>query len=115
MNRVIVCGSRTWEDVGAIRARLLLLDPRTTIVVGGAPGADKLAEQAAYELGFLVEIHEAQWNTYGRRAGYVRNSEMAAAGASLVIAFWDGHSKGTANMLDQAAFYGIPYEVIKAD
>lgn len=111
--RVIVCGSRSWTDRGTILARLIQLDPHVTIVHGDARGADRLAAEVAATLGFSVEAFPAEWDLYGRRAGHIRNNKMAAAGASLVIAFWDGRSKGTQNMLDQAAFYGIPYEVIR--
>lgn len=113
--RVIVCGSRTWTDWLMIADRLGRLPAGSTVVHGGAKGADLIAARCAERLHLEVEPHPARWDKYGKRAGHIRNSEMGALGADLVIAFWDGHSKGTQNMLDNAAFYGIPYEVIQED
>lgn len=114
MGRVIVCGSRTWRDREIIHDRLSKLPPGTTIVVGGALGADTIAEEEAYVLGHKVELHKAQWSLYGRKAGFVRNSDMADRGASLCIAFWDGISTGTQHMIDQAKRRRIPVEVIES-
>lgn len=110
--RVIVCGSRRWHDRQRIADRLGDLPGDTTIVHGGAQGADRLAMQEAQKWGLLVEEHRAEWGTYGKRAGLLRNTHMAVLGANLCIAFWDGRSTGTQHMIDQARERGIPVEVI---
>lgn len=71
-----------------------------------------IASQEAQKLGLLVERHPADWERHGKRAGYLRNREMAELGADLVLAFWDGQSKGTMHMVDLAEEYGIPFELI---
>ena len=117
--RVIVCGSRGWHDRGRITDRLAPLPDDTVIVVGYNPakdtpkGVDRIAYQEAQKLGLLVEPHPADWDgPDGKRAGFVRNEEMARLGADLCIAFWDGRSSGTADMMRRAEQHGIAVEVI---
>ncbi len=110
--RVIVCGSRTWKDADKIRERLAKLPERTLIVHGDALGADNLAASEAALMGLLLEPHPAYWKRHGKRAGIIRNEEMAELGAQLCIAFWDGKSKGTHHMLRAAARRAIPTEIV---
>lgn len=114
--RVIVCGSRRWTDRKAIADRLadLVLEhaPDYPVIVhGAARGADRIAEDEAGKAGLVTEPHPADWDRHGKRAGVIRNEEMAALGANLCIAFWDGQSTGTADMLERARKHGIPTEV----
>lgn len=109
--RVIVCGSRKWTDREAISSRLFDLGP-SIIVHGNAAGADRIAGQEAQKLGLLVEPHPADWERHGNQAGPIRNNEMALAGADLCIAFWDGQSAGTKDMMARAKLRGIPVEVV---
>lgn len=117
-HRVIVCGSRHWRDRKKIVDRLFYLPANTVIAVGYNPdkdapkGADRLGYQEAEKLGLTVEPHPALWDQHGKKAGFVRNREMAEAGAVLCIAFWDGLSTGTLDMMTQAVKHGIPVEVI---
>lgn len=114
-HRVIVCGTRRWSDRERIAYVLseLQIDRGWTplIVHGAARGADRIAGEEAGKLGFHTEEHPAQWDLLGKRAGFVRNEEMAKAGASLCIAFWDGSSVGTQHMMDLAERYGIPTQI----
>lgn len=110
--RVIICGSRTWTDVEAIRALLKTLPPDTVIIHGAAPGADTIAGHEAHALGFEVEAHPADWERRGRAAGPIRNREMLDSGVDRVYAFrTDGRSPGTDNMVRQAAAARVYVEV----
>jgi hypothetical protein len=109
--RVIVCGSRDWNDREAIAERIIAL-PVDAVVVHAARGADRIAEQEAQKAGLLVEAHPADWSRYGKSAGHVRNEEMAALGADLCLGFWDGRSEGARSMLKKAEAHGIPVEVV---
>lgn len=115
--RVIVCGSRRWRDRQAIIDRLAdLPDPGSvTIVHGNAQGADRIAHQEAQKLGLLVDVWPADWGSLGKRAGVIRNGLMAASGADLCIAFWDGQSKGTLDMMKKAEAAGIPVECVRKE
>jgi hypothetical protein len=109
--RVIVCGSRGWRDKGQIVDRLAQLPTDATVVHGDARGADRLAADAAKRLGLAVEPHPADWRWHRKQAGVLRNAEMAEAGADLCIAFWDGQSPGTLDMIERAQAHGIPVEI----
>jgi hypothetical protein len=111
--RVLVCGSRGWTDYEAILRRLTqIAEGRPTIVHGAASGADTLADDAAKTLNLTVERYPADWATYGKRAGFIRNERMLDTGVDLVIAFWDGRSRGTQHTIEGARRRGIPVEVI---
>lgn len=114
--KVLVCGSRSWSDYDAIyRALRDLVDERGQFVVihGAARGADRLAGAAAARLGLEVIEYPAQWERYGRRAGFVRNEQMLAQAPDLVVAFHEGGSRGTAHTIARARAAGI--EVIVHD
>jgi len=106
--RVIVCGSRGWSDGGVIESDLAALVAGTTIVHGGARGADSLAEEAARGLRRPTEAHPANWARYGKSAGPRRNAEMVEAGADLCLAYrLDGPSRGTDDMVQRCRAHGI--------
>jgi hypothetical protein len=127
--RVIVCGSRRWWNRRAIEYRLGELPGDTIIVVGYNPekdtpkGADRIAYQEAQKLGLTIECHPADWDGYthedfkrfGKKgAGRKRNEEMAEVGARLCLAFWDGLSTGTDDMMKRALAHEIPVEQVIA-
>jgi len=65
----------------------------------------------ANERGYPIKQFPADWNKYGKSAGYKRNEEMAKY-ADALIAFWDGKSKGTKHMIDLAKRYGLKVKVV---
>lgn len=84
---------------------------------GTARGADKLGELYAERVGVHIYRFPADWDTYGKSAGYRRNAEMAkfASGENnvgVLIAFWDGKSRGTKHMIDLAKRYGLKVHVV---
>ena len=106
--RVIVTGGRYYDDVLTLSHVLDVLRRNVTLVHGDCPtGADALAD--AYWLTWGVkcpERHPADWKRWGKRAGFVRNEEMAAAGAGLCIAF--PGNDGTNDMIRRAKAHMIP-------
>ena len=73
----------------------------TCIISGGARGVDRLGQRFAKENDIHLEIYRADWDSYGKAAGYRRNVQMAEV-ADALAAFWDGESKGTGHMIDIA-------------
>ncbi len=73
----------------------------TAVVSGTARGADRLGEIWAQMQGIPVVQFPADWNRYGKKAGYLRNIEMADH-AEALIALWDGESRGTKHMIEIA-------------
>ena len=118
--RVLVCGGRDWTDGEAILRELERIHqetPITAVIEGEAPGADRLARQAADELGIPVVPFPADWKRYGRRAGPARNQQMVNEGQpDLVLAFHANAapSKGTKDMIARAKKAGIPCRVFSS-
>lgn len=115
--KILVCGSRNWEDrykIVEVFAGLVhgSLEP-ITIIHGAAKGADQLAGTTAKEYGLEVEEYPADWDKYGRRAGPIRNLEMLDQEPDLVLAFQVGKSRGTQHTIDHARKRGIPVKVYK--
>ena len=109
---VLVCGDRNWTNVRAIRTMMtrLLADGYTTVVEGGARGADRMAGDEARRLLFEVEVFPAHWENFGRAAGVRRNQQMLDEGKpDLVVFFHDDleHSKGTKDMVQRALKHNI--------
>jgi hypothetical protein len=85
---------------------------QVTIIHGKAQGADMLADNWAIRHEVKRDVYPADWTTHGKKAGILRNAEMLASGVDLVIAFWDGKSRGTKNMIDRAKKAGVPVELV---
>lgn len=110
--KVIIAGSRYITDPKFIHeAWRCAAFPATEVVSGGAKGVDALGEELAYKLGLPVKRFEADWRSYGKKAGILRNCEMACYGDAL-IAVWDGHSRGTKDMISQAIQRKLPVFVL---
>lgn len=109
--RTIIAGSRSVHDMNAVLAAVLEAPwVPTTIISGTARGADQLGEQFASDFGLPVTRFPADWQAHGRRAGHLRNAAMAEH-ADALIALWDGHSPGTANMIETAKRKGLAVHV----
>jgi len=111
--KILVCGSRTWNNSAIIYDILSKLPKDIIIIHGAAPGADRLAAKIAEEqLGLKVIPFPAKWNRYKKSAGHIRNLEMANENPDKIIAFWDGISSGTKDMMEIAEKGDIPVDVI---
>ena len=111
--KVIIAGSRNFNDYNLLKSscdNLLTQFTNIEIVSGTARGADKLGERYAREKGYSIKEFPANWSL-GKSAGYIRNDEMAQY-ADMLIAFWDGTSKGTKHMIDLANKRGIKVEIV---
>lgn len=106
MYYLIVAGSRNFNNYEYLKASLdyLLYDLAKekypiTIISGTAKGADTLGERYAKERGYGIIRMPANWEEFGKRAGYIRNAEMAnkvkEEGFGGCACFWDGKSPGT--------------------
>lgn len=115
--RLIVAGSRNFTDYDKLCKSLDYLLSNTdkeevTILCGMAKGADLLGRRYADENNIDVREYPADWDKYGKSAGYLRNSDMAD-NATHLVAFWDGVSKGTKHMIDLARKKGLVIRVIR--
>jgi hypothetical protein len=103
--KLIIAGSREFNDyqllIDTLKEHNLNVNTVTKVVSGCAHGADKLGERWAVSQCIPIARFPADWDSYGKRAGYVRNGEMAEY-ADACIVFWNGSSKGTKHMIDIA-------------
>ena len=100
MMKLLITGSRTFNDKILLFSELDKLD-FDILISGGAKGTDKIAEEYAINNNIPIDQHKPNYSKYGRGAPIVRNKEMVEFG-DMVIAFWDGKSKGTKSTIDYA-------------
>ena len=120
MARILVTGSRYWDNEGRMRAELIKafnnLRGEPVLIHGGARGADTMAGIIwAENPGYGVEVYPAEWNrqpdgTYDKAAGFKRNVTMVNLGADICLAFFKTGEKnaGTTHCSNLAARAGIP-------
>ena len=114
--KVIIAGCRDFADYELMKEKCdfyLQNKKKDVIIVSGhASGADALGERYTHERGFGLETFPANWKVHGRAAGPIRNAQMADV-ANALIAFWDGKSRGTKNMIDTATKRGLKVAVVR--
>lgn len=122
--RIVIAGSRDFNDYELLKREVLNIVKHDNIpkdyvkvISGGARGADTLGERFAKEFGLEIKRFIPDWDGLGKRAGYVRNAEMAKYSVEdyndgMLIAFWDGKSKGTKHMIDLANKHGLEVHVV---
>lgn len=113
--KIIIAGSRHFNNYELLKKycnRVLSnVKEEIEIVSGTAIGADKLGEQYALEMGYKLSRFPADWGTFGKAAGAIRNQEMAEYSDAL-IAFWDGRSRGTLDMINKAKKFKLKVRVL---
>ena len=116
--KILVCGGRDYNNWKEVKQSLDKLhfdyDGEVEIIEGGARGADYLAKMWAQEVVVPYKTFRADWGTYGKKAGYIRNHQMLQEGKpDIVVAFPGG--KGTAMMVDIAKRAKVPVIKVKDD
>jgi len=103
--KLAIIGSRTFNNYGLLSEIIGLHFANKlgelVIISGGAKGADKLAKDFAQAYDIKYEEFPADWNGYGKQAGFIRNQQIVDA-CDIVLAFWDGKSRGTKDTIDKA-------------
>lgn len=99
--RLIIAGGRDFNDrelLFDVLNKVILNRSISEVVSGKAKGADTLGEEWAQMNSIKVSEFPANWELYGKGAGHKRNKEMGNY-ADILVAFWDGESKGTGGMI----------------
>jgi len=118
--KLAIVGSRTFDDFTLMNEIICChfvdhpLDKLTTIISGGARGADAIAKRFALIMsseGIKYQEFPAKWNEFGKSAGFKRNQQIVDA-CDMVLAFWDGKSKGTKHTIDLAAIAKKPTFIV---
>jgi hypothetical protein len=124
--RIIVAGGRDFDDYESLAQKCAdmikyiyenpslfgwIFHKDIEFVLGGANGADSLGLKFAKENLYEYKVMNADWDTYGKSAGYIRNEQMAKYAIednnAILLAFWDGVSKGTSHMIELAKKHGL--------
>ena len=120
--RIIIAGTRNFDDYELLKFKVDRIiekefkDCNISIISGTSKGADQLGESYANTKRYHLYKFPAEWDKYGRKAGPLRNEKMAtfASGelindecVGVLIAFWDGKSRGTKNMIENAYKYNL--------
>lgn len=104
---VLVCGGRAWADWERFKQAAQMLPVRPTLIIeGGAKGADRMGRTYAVINGIHYATVPALWDTYGNRAGPLRNSATVLLRPEYCLAMPGG--SGTADMKQKASAAGIP-------
>ena len=101
--RTIIAGSRHARDFDVFKAMEVcpFSDEISVVISGTARGADQYGESWAEQNNLPIELFPADWKSFGKSAGFIRNKKMAQ-NADALVAVWDGVSHGTKNMIDTA-------------
>lgn len=119
--RVIVAGSRSFTDQAVAFKELdrLFESKAVEVVSGRAAGADLLGELWAEARRQALKYFPAKWGVYGQSAGYIRNVEMADYAREqeegMLVAFWNGRSRGTKHMIQIAQEKGLKVIIISIE
>ena len=114
MVKLIIAGSRDFNDYELLKSKLDKAKEHFGIfevVSGRARGADLLGEKYAKENDLPIAEFAADWDTHGKKAGFMRNADMADYADGCIV-FWDGESKGTQHMINLAKQKGIQLAVV---
>lgn len=110
-HKLLIAGSRDFHNYNLLK-QYIKPEHVSVIISGCARGADTLAIQYAKEFNIPVEEYPAEWDKYGKSAGYKRNKVMVDK-ATAVIVFWDGESKGTKHTIDLTQAANKPLKIVK--
>ena len=111
--RLLITGSRSCENEERIRKILLSVFRKkgedVALISGNARGADRICEKVAEDFGWTVERYPANWEKYGKSAGFLRNREMVLSKPDLALAFFPGSipTKGTQITIDLCKKYQV--------
>jgi hypothetical protein len=110
---LIIAGGRDFNNYETMCRELEEYENQdVTIISGCVRGADRLGERWAQDHGKAIREFPANWRKHGKAAGPIRNAEMAD-NADRGVVFWDGKSRGTKNMIDNANRAGLQIKIVR--
>jgi len=118
--KLAIVGSRTFDDSFILiewlhwfaAAEDSLWNNKVEVISGGCPkGADAMAKKAALIGEFKYTEFPADWDKYGKSAGFRRNQQIVDA-CDVVLVFWDGKSRGTQDTINKAKIAKKPTFIV---
>lgn len=122
--KLIIAGGRDIEEFSFLKSALLesgyweAYGKTLEIVCGMAKGVDEMGRKFAKRNELILHPFPADWETYGKKAGPMRNTEMgkfAKENDGALLALWDGKSKGTKHMINWAVKNDLNHYVFRVD
>ena len=120
--KIGIVGSRrrdTKEDQEAVESALNTLltaypEAQPWIISGGCPkGGDRFAEIIAKKHGYLITIFHANWQLYGRGAGFIRNTDIAKTCDFLIACVAPDRKGGTEDTIKKAERFGKEVLIVR--
>lgn len=117
--KILVSGCRYYThyyQFARYMDKLIARFPREEVVIleGGARGTDYLAFLYALRRGIKCLTFKADWDGLGNGAGFIRNAEMMDL-ATHCVAFWDGESKGTGDVVRRISRYRASFRLVNIE
>jgi len=113
--RVAIVGSRRFSEPTRVIDYVNALPPRASIITGGASGVDAAATKAARAKGIAIQVIPASFDELADAARAAARNQRLVDACDVLVAFWDGSSKGTRATVDRALDSGKEVHVFIAD
>ena len=112
--RVAIVGSRHFSDLSRVGEYVKSLPPRASIITGSASGVDASATKAAREKGIPVQVMPASLDEMADASKSAARNQRLVDSCDVLVAFWDGSSKGTRTTVERALDSGKEVHVFVA-
>ena len=112
--RVAIVGSRHFSDQVRVIDYVKSLPPRASIITGSASGVDAAATKAAREKGIPVQVIPASFDELADASKSAARNQRLVDACDVLVAFWDGSSKGTRSTVERALDSGKEVQVFIA-
>jgi predicted Rossmann fold nucleotide-binding protein DprA/Smf involved in DNA uptake len=100
--KVAIVGSRRFADPERVSEYVQSLPPRASIITGSASGVDAAATKAARAKGIPVQVLPASFDELADASKSAARNQRLVDACDVLVAFWDGASKGTRATVDRA-------------
>jgi predicted Rossmann fold nucleotide-binding protein DprA/Smf involved in DNA uptake len=113
--RIAIVGSRRFSEPTRVTDYVNALPPRASIITGSASGVDAAATKAARAKGIAVQVIPASFDELADPARAAARNQRLVDACDVLVAFWDGSSKGTRSTVERALDSGKEVHVFIAD
>jgi NAD(P)-dependent dehydrogenase (short-subunit alcohol dehydrogenase family) len=100
--RVAIVGSRRFSEPGRVADYVNALPSKASIITGSASGVDAAATKAARAKGIAVQVLPASFEEAADAAKSAARNQRLIDACDVLVAFWDGSSKGTRATVERA-------------
>lgn len=100
--KVAIVGSRRFSEPSRVSDYVNDLPPRASIITGSASGVDAAATKAARAKGIAVQVIPASFDELADASRSAARNQRLVDACDVLVAFWDGSSKGTRATVERA-------------